>query len=238
MPLWVLADPHGGGDEVADRALLALLARAQERRADLLILGDLFLAWLGPSRFHTPFQAEVVEALVELRRRGGRVRFVVGNRDYLTEDAPPAFDEIHHGEVRLDVGGVQTWVLHGDLAQPQDHAYRMWHQLSRSTPVTYALRRAPGAWGRGLAGRVEAQLRGTNQAYKSGRLPLEVVQAIGRRAQTAGCARALVGHFHHDRVVDVPDGAPVILAPGWCEHQRVLVAETDGNLRSWALASL
>lgn len=238
MPLWVLADPHGGGDAVADRALLRLLERAQAKQADLLILGDLFLAWLGPARFHTPFQAEVVAALVALRRQGGRIRFVVGNRDYLTEEAPPAFDEVHHGETKLDVAGVPTWVLHGDRAQPKDRAYRTWHQLSRSAPVTYALRRAPGAWGRALAGRVEAQLRGTNQTYKSGRLPLEVIEAIGRRAQAAQCAQALVGHFHHDRVVDVPDGAPVILAPGWCEHQRVLVAEPNGILRSWALASL
>lgn len=230
MPLWVLADPHVGADPTADAGLLRLLEDAAKAQADLLILGDLFLAWLGPARFHTPLQAQVIAGLLALRRAGGRVRFVAGNRDYLVEDAPPVFDEIHHGEVALDVGGVRTWVLHGDLARPDDHLYRSWHQLSRSGPVTALLRRAPSRFGQALAGRVEAQLRGTNTAYKSGLLPLPALFAVGRRAAEHGCARALVGHFHHERVLDVPDGAPVVLAPGWCDHQRILVAAAGGRL--------
>jgi len=75
-------------------------------------------------------------------------------------------------------------------------------------------------------------MAGMNPRYKTGVLPLGALEALGRRAAAQGAQGALVGHFHHDRLVGVSGGAPVRVAPGWCDHERLLVAEPGGPLRS------
>jgi hypothetical protein len=72
----------------------------------------------------------------------------------------------------------------------------------------------------------------TNRAYKTQDLPFAAITELGCRAREAGAKRALVGHFHQDRVVDIASGVPVVLAPAWLEHRRVLVVGQNGALRS------
>lgn len=232
---WILADPHAGALPEADAGLLRLLERAAAPGRELLILGDLFTGWLAPERFWSPLQRAVLERLAALRGRGVRLRFVVGNRDYLVREALAGrlFDAVIEGEAVIDLGGVPALVTHGDGLDPADRPYRAWRWLSRSGPVTAALARLPGPLGRGLAAATERGLRNTNRAHRSGRLPMAALEALGRRAQARGATRAIVGHFHHDRVIDVAGGAPVVLAPCWFEHRRILVARGgDQPLRS------
>lgn len=232
-PQWVLADPHGGHDPDADRALVRLLAQAARARADLLIMGDLFVAWLAPERFWTPLQRRVLEGVAAVRAAGGQTRFVVGNRDYLVEALlGTVFDQVLTDEAVVPVAGRPTLVCHGDRLNRADWPYLMWHRLSRSGPAEALLGLLPGAAGRALAARTEARMARVNTRYKTGVLPLGALEALGRRAAAQGAARALVGHFHHDRVLPVADGAPVVVAPGWFEHRRILVGGPDGALCS------
>ena len=103
MTLWVLADAHGGADPEADRDLLQLLAKAQQESVDLLILGDLFAAWIALDSDLTRLQQEVIAAIRSLRRQGRTVRFVVGNRDYLVREGQlgRSFDEVFEEAERL-----------------------------------------------------------------------------------------------------------------------------------------
>lgn len=237
-PTWVLGDPHAGHDASADVALEALLARAAEQHVDLVVMGDLFVAWLARDRFFTPAQARIVDALRAIRAGGGRVRFVVGNRDYLAEGLlGDAFDAVYEGEVVVDVGGAKTLLVHGDGLDPDDRPYRAWRAVSRSGPVRAVLERLPGAVGRQLAARTERQLRDVNVQYKSGPLPVAQLEAVGRRAAAAGAERAIVGHFHDDTTIRPPDGAPVRVAPGWFEH-RVVLEATASALTSRGLDAL
>lgn len=234
--LWILADPHGGQDAEADRALLAFLDLAHTARADLLVLGDLFTGWIAKERFYSPLQREVIDRFRALRRAHLAVDFVVGNRDYLVKETleGDAFDRVLDGATVLELGGVPTLIVHGDRTNPDDRAYALWRRISRSAPATLALSALPGSIGRRLAHGTEARLSKTNARYKTGTLPIAALEALGREGLRRGASRVLVGHFHHDRVLDVPGGAPIVLAPGWFEHRRVLVVRDDGALESWA----
>lgn len=238
-PTWVLADPHAGAYPEADAALLRLLERARSAEVDLFLLGDLFVGWLAPERFWTPFQRQVLQALIALRGSGREVRFVVGNRDYLVKEAllGRAFDAVYEQETLVELGGARTFVAHGDRLNANDRLYALWHGLSRSAPAMAVARVLPGAVGQRLVLAAERRLSRTNRRYKSGDLPLSALEAFGRRAAAAGAERALVGHFHHDRALEVAGAVPVVIAPGWFEHQRILVAG-GGALRSTPLDGL
>ncbi len=228
---WVIADAHAGVDASADRALFAALRAAREARRDLLLLGDLCVTWIAFPAAQTPLQRALVEALRAHRAAGLRVAFTPGNRDFWVEDAlvGDAVDAILD-RVVVPLGGVPTWIEHGDLVVTEDRAYRAFRALVRSAPARAIAAHAPGPWVSALGLAVERRLADTNAAYKAGTLPLGPLAALGVRAAAAGARRAIVGHFHHERVVDVKDGAPVFVAPPWLEARRVLEVAPDGAL--------
>ena len=231
-PTWIVADPHAGEHADRDALLLSTLEAAAHRRAHVWLLGDLFVAWLGPERYWTAAQRPIMEALHRIRTSGGRVEFVVGNRDYLADAAlHTAFDTVITRPTLLPLAGIPTWILHGDGIVAADRGYRAWRSLSRSRPVTAALHRLPPRWGQRLTERAHRALAPAGRRHKSGVLPLTAIEAVGRSAARAGARRALLGHFHHDRVVDVARGVPVVVAPGFTNLGRLLVVE-NGSLVS------
>lgn len=228
---YVLADAHAGADPEADRALIAFLGALGAD--ELLILGDLFRAFVGLPRYWSPAQREILDALAALRARGGRVRFVVGNRDYLIRPAPHLpIDEVIEDRAIVTLGGRPTLLTHGDRVDPNDRFYRAWHGLSRGPVAAAVLRALPGALGRRLTHGTERALSRTNRAYKAGPLPTEALLRLGREAASRGAAQVLVGHFHQDRELPVPGGAPIRLAPAWLDHRRVLRVGPAGELES------
>ena len=81
-------------------------------------------------------------------------------------------------------------------------------------------------------------MRRANTAYKPGELPMRAIERVGRRAAALGASRALLGHFHHDRLLDVPSGVPVRIAPAWLDHRLILVGRpADGALVSVTAAA-
>ncbi len=229
-PLWIVGDAHAGIDPDSDRALVELFSTAPTAGADLLLMGDLFVAWLGPERFWPPHHRPVLEALRAARHGGCRVTMVVGNRDYLCEAlAGDVFDEVIGRPGRRRIGGQPTWLLHGDGIVPEDRAYRRWRSISRSRVARAILRRLPAAVGRALPAWTERGLRHTNADYKTGAVPVRALREVARSAKTGGARRCLMGHFHQPARHDV-DGVTIHVVPGWREHRAVLVANGDGEL--------
>lgn len=221
MATWVLADPHAGAIPEADEALLALLDRAHHAGVDLLLMGDLFVAWIAVDRFLTDLQRRILRKLEAIRESGASIRFVTGNRDYLPERlVGRAFDQVYGEETVVDLDGVPTMIAHGDRLNREDRPYLAWRRLSRSTPVTAALSRLPGSLGARLAAGVERRMRGINSQYKAGPLPMDGLSAIAERADLWGAKRVLLGHFHTPTRLDL--AVPVVIAPGWFAHREVL----------------
>jgi UDP-2,3-diacylglucosamine pyrophosphatase LpxH len=97
MAVAILADAHLGGPGGPARPLIAELRALPERGCErLLLLGDLFQAWIGSPKFETAEIAAVVDELGALRRRGLRVEYMEGNRDLFIEGSvyADAFESI------------------------------------------------------------------------------------------------------------------------------------------------
>ncbi len=230
---WFLADAHGGADAQADEALADVLGLALDRGVELWILGDLFAVWLGLDRFLTTYQRAIIDRFRQMRRRGQQVRFVVGNRDYLVARGQlgAAFDEVIEHQVVRDVAGRRTLITHGDRTNPDDALYDRWYRLSRGRRAERILTSLPTPAAGWIAETLERRMRQTNESYKSGTLPLPALHALGRRAKAQGAEQVLLGHFHADTTIEVPDGVPVIVAPAWLDHRRILIEDGDA-LRS------
>ncbi|MFN7943554.1 MAG: UDP-2,3-diacylglucosamine diphosphatase [Thermoanaerobaculia bacterium] len=221
MPVAVLADAHLSGPGGDPAPLLAQLAELPERGVrSLVLLGDLFQAWVGYPQFETAEIRAVVAALAGLRRRGVRVSYVEGNRDFFLGAGRyrEAFDDVG-SETRFETGGRRFLAVHGDGLNDRDWQYRAWRSLSKSAVSRFLIRNLPPR----LAGRMvhgtERRLSGTNFKHRA-RIPEEAIRAYAATRLAEGFDVLLLGHFHEPRTWRVGAGE-VRLLEAWFSSRRI-----------------
>lgn len=235
LPVWVFTDLHlaeSAPDEV--RAFAESLAAAPPELGALVVLGDLFDAWVGPEQWREETFRPLAEALRGLAGRGVRVLLLRGNRDVMLE---PAHGAAVGGEVAdavlLDLGA-HTWLLtHGDQFCLLDRPYQRLRRWLRRPWLRALARHSPHALRRWAAGR----LRSTSQAALA-RKPLDTLalvdEAVEAEMERHGASRALIGHLHvagerrlaGDRRLRIlpawePGTGPVVLGAGLADSEQV-----------------
>jgi UDP-2,3-diacylglucosamine hydrolase len=217
----VIADSHlSGPGGPAGPLLEQIEALPAQGCGHLVLLGDIFQAWIGFPHFETPDIAAVAAALRGLRRRGMRIDYIEGNRDFFLKDSvyADAFDQVGL-EATFDAGGKRYLVVHGDLLNDRDWQYRFWRFLSKSPPVRLAVRLIPGRLARRMVHSTERRLSQTNFKHKR-RIPEEVIRRYAERRLAEGYDVLLLGHFHEPRTWQVP-GGEVRLLEAWYTSRRV-----------------
>jgi UDP-2,3-diacylglucosamine pyrophosphatase LpxH len=220
-PVALLADAHLSGPGGPAGPLvrqLAALPDAGCRR--LVVMGDLFQAWVGLGRFETADIAEVVAALRALRRRGLRIDYVEGNRDFFLAGSPyaDAFDEVA-SEIAFEDGGVRYLAVHGDGLIADDWQYRSWRRLAKSSFSRFLAGHIPASLARRLVSSTERRLSRTNFKHRR-RLPEAAIRRYAERRLAEGHDVLLLGHFHVARAWPVP-GGEVRLLEAWFKTREV-----------------
>lgn len=221
MRVAVVADAHLGGPGGEAQPLVDQLLRlAGDGAGRLVLLGDLFQAWVGFHQYETPGIRSFVDAIVELRRQGLRVDYVEGNRDFFLSEGPyrASFDSVGV-ECAFEAGGVRYLAVHGDGLNDRDHQYLAWRWLSKSGPVRMVIRGVP----RRVVGRfvdaAERRLSRTNFKHKA-EVPELAIRRYGTRRLAEGHDVLLLGHFHEPRTFPVP-GGEIRLLDAWFRSRRV-----------------
>lgn len=239
-----VSDLHLKPEEPATFEAFALYLQAT--RADaVLILGDLFEAWIGDDGA-TPdsFEARCGQALAGC---GATLAFMRGNRDFLVG---PGFLG-HHGLRNLAdptvlVFGGQRWLLsHGDLLCTDDVPYQQFRAQVRAPEWQRAFLARPLAERHAIA----RQMRAQSQAHHADDPAHATIdETLARHwLQAAGATTLIHGHTHQpaDHALGTsPEGRPLqrIVLSDWHiqGHQRraqVLRLTTDGLARIDPLAA-
>lgn len=112
---------------------LAYLESLNAGLSDLYILGDLFDVWVGDDD-PTPPNEAVKEQLSKLTATGVKVHFLAGNRDFLI--GQEFFSDTNiislEDECIIDLFGVKTLLMHGDLLCTDDIEYQQFRQLTHN----------------------------------------------------------------------------------------------------------
>lgn len=217
----VIADSHLGGPGGPIEPLLdQLRGLPAEGIGRLILLGDIFQAWVGLPRFETPEIARFVAALRELRRLGLRIDYIEGNRDFFLAKSPyrDAFDSVGL-ETSFEVGGIRYLAVHGDGLNDRDWQYRTWRRLSKSLPVELALRALPRRLAHAMVASTDRRLANTNFKHRAA-LPEAAIRTFAERRLAEGHDVLLLGHFHEERTWRVGKGE-VRLLEAWFKCRRV-----------------
>jgi UDP-2,3-diacylglucosamine hydrolase len=191
----------------------------------LVVLGDLFDAWVSPRQLELPGVAEVCRALAARAARGTRLWLVPGNRDFLLG---AAFERASGARLApagalFACGTSRLLALHGDELCTLDRAYQRLRRVMRSPLVLGLAPRVPLA----LGGAIGRRLRTASTRAVAAKPPAEKAMQAGEAERRLAAARADVlvcGHAHEFRderlaagrwiVLDAFGGARDLLAVG------------------------
>ena len=221
MTVAIIADAHLGGPGGEPGPLLAQFDEIAQRRPErLVLLGDLFQAWVGYPQYETAPIREFLDAVARVRSAGIPVHYIEGNRDFFLAEGPyrTAFDSVGT-ELAFATGGVRYLAVHGDGLNDRDRQYLAWRWLSKSGLSRAVFRSVPKRFVAPLVDSTERKLSDTNFKHKV-RVPEAAIHRYGERRLAEGHDVLLLGHFHEAHLWRVT-GGEIRLLEAWFLSRRV-----------------
>ena len=174
----------------------------------LMVLGDLFDAWVGPAHEAAPGSRAVIEALRALAAAGREVLVLQGNRDFLlgaSFERASGARVFAEGMVGVLDGGQRVLFLHGDELCTRDRAYQRLRRVTHSRVVQRLGPRVPFFVSRRVARRLR---RVSSQALVAKPSEEKAIQGDAAQAwvRGQGCRVLVCGHVHEARDAELPGG--------------------------------
>lgn len=232
MSLLFVSDLHlDAARPATTAAFLALLAGEARRCEGLYILGDLFEAWVGDDDPGEP-GASVCAALKSLAEAGVPVFLMRGNRDFLYGQrmAERCGATLLPDPCVLELQGVPTLLMHGDLLCTDDAGYQAFRRQVRSPEWQAGFLAQPLAARQAFA----AQARAASREHQQGLS--ETITDVNPAAVAAtmslhGVGRLIHGHTHRPAMHSLEvAGRPAqrIVLGDWYDQGSVLRVDADG----------
>jgi len=214
---WVWADLHLRDDQPDEIQAFAKQLRAVPAEVDsVIVLGDLFDAWIGPETWQNSAFQPLLKSFGTLARQQTRLILVRGNRDVLLnpKDAVGLPAEVVDRILLTAELGDKILLSHGDEYCLNDQPYQRLRRTLRRPWVRFILRSLPFS----LRNRIAARMRGHSQRAV-GRKPLDVLALSPDAAQIAlskvGAGRAVIGHLHVASEQNLASGGVLQVLPAW-----------------------
>lgn len=195
------------------------------------VLGDLFEYWAGDDDLHEPFNAQIAHRFARLSR-SVPVHLMHGNRDFLLARrfARTASTLPLHDPAVVDLYGVRTLLMHGDLLCTQDRRYQAFRRVVRNSLVQCMFMCLPLERRKRIIGGARRMSEGEKTVKQMDIMdvaPEAVVDAFRRH----GCARMIHGHTHrparHELRIDGRACERWVLSD-WYSHGQYLRVTREG----------
>jgi UDP-2,3-diacylglucosamine hydrolase len=141
------------GDGAAARRFTSIIESRRKSLDRLVLLGDFFDYWIGPSHLKGGDYREALEGLKRLTGSGLEILFVHGNRDYFVEGsfARTTGVRVSGDQVTLTLGGREVLCAHGDFIYNRNPKYTAYRRLMKFGTVRGAVLSIPATVGKTLA---------------------------------------------------------------------------------------
>lgn len=221
-----VSDLHLDADHPATLAALASHLRRTPADA-VLILGDLFEAWVGDDARHAGWERRIADVLQQASSRVA-VGFMAGNRDFLVGAALVRDCGLIalSDPTLLHACGQRLLLSHGDALCLEDQAYQRFRQEVRQDAWRDHFLARPLAERRALA----AQMRAASRARQAAGQPETWADlddaATVQWLHEAGVDTLVHGHTHRPGEHRLSPGHRRIVLSDWdCDHARPPRAE-------------
>jgi len=222
--IYVIGDSHIGLADGSDAPVNAWLDRLVALKPKALYLnGDLFHYLIAHDKFRTKSVDKVMAKFRELRDSGIGVHYVEGNRDFFLRGSfvEDAVSDVAV-EYAIPAGTKKYLIIHGDMINDRDWKYRFWRRASKNPLTKLGVNLIPKKIAKNFVDSVERKLARSNFKHKT-RIPVELMEAYGKKRYREGFTDVVFGHFHSKIVM--PGRATVTVLPPWYESGEALVID-------------
>ncbi len=227
-----ISDLHLDPERPAVTELFLGFLATRARKADAVyILGDLFEAWIGDDDA-SPLNLEVIHGIRACTDAGTPVFVMHGNRDFLLGErfAMQSRCTLLADPERIDLYGIPTLLMHGDLLCTDDTEYLAFRKMVRDSGWQSELLAKPLAVRREMA----AEMRRGSREKTAGKPesimdvnPAAVLDAMTRHA----VVQLIHGHTHRPGVHSLQiAGQPArrYVLGDWYDQGSMLECNRDG----------
>jgi len=196
-----ISDLHLDPERPAVTALFLEFLATRGRQADAVyILGDLFEAWIGDDD-ETPLNLEVINGIRACVDAGTPVFVMHGNRDFLLGERFAMLSRctLLLDPACIDLHGIPTLLMHGDLLCTDDTEYLAFREMVRDSVWQSELLAQPLAVRREMAEEMRRNSREANAGKPESIMdvnPAAVLDAMTRHA----VLQLIHGHTHRPGV--------------------------------------
>ncbi len=234
----LFSDVHLGvtpATQSAYRAFLSFLREIDPVHVERMIcLGDLFDFWFEYRHVVFSGYFDVLRAFADLNDAGVELHLVCGNHDFWAGRflREAVGFTLHYDAVRMDFGGREALLLHGDGLNPRDRGYRCFKRFARNGLAVKLFRWVHPDAAMTLARSMSRHSRALSSAENpaDGR-EAGVVRAHAHQLLRDGVAPIVIcGHSHVPAVETTPaaEGMGLYINPGdWPRHRSYV--EWDGR---------
>jgi UDP-2,3-diacylglucosamine hydrolase len=231
-----ISDLHlsaGGADRV--KLFLHFLSSRAIQADELYILGDLFDAWLGDDD-QQPVSQAIKQGLGQLTEQGVSTKLMHGNRDFLLGDdfCRDTGVKLIEDPCLIDLFGVPTLLMHGDLLCTDDRAYQQFRKEIRAPAFVNHFLSLPITERLAIAQEYRAKSGEANSLKPEAIMDVNQ-QAVEHYLQNYQAQRLIHGHTH--RPADHPfslGNQPVarhVLGEWHGDHAEVICVTEQGLRR-------
>lgn len=224
-----VSDLHLSDDTPDIEAAFAALLKHETPLDSLVMLGDVFEAWVGDDD-DSPLADRIRLALRALADSGTEILFARGNRDFMLGEqfARDVGGTLLPDQTVLDVAGQPTLVLHGDILCTDDVDYQQFRRLVHSSEWQTEMMAKSLDERRDLA----QQLRSMSIDAASNKAEdiMDVNQdAVCSAMRDAGVAVMVHGHTHRPDRHQCDTGERIVLGD-WTAQAGWLLREQGSEL--------
>jgi UDP-2,3-diacylglucosamine hydrolase len=213
----VFTDLHLSGENPIEIQLFVGSLAALAGKADaLIILGDLFDAYIGREDFVHPDFDHLRAAIQYLKSHGCPTFLVRGNRDVMlnASDGRNLGFTVADSILLEQIDGPRVLLTHGDAFCLADLPYQRLRRILRFPGMRPMLRSLP-FWARW---RIARRMRGYSK-QEVARKPLDsmalTLPQVKATMAEANVELAVIGHLHAPARHDLGDGRTLLVLPAW-----------------------
>jgi UDP-2,3-diacylglucosamine hydrolase len=227
-----ISDLHLDPERPAVTALFLEFLGKRARQADAVyILGDLFEAWIGDDD-ETPLNLEVIHGIRACVDAGTPVFVMHGNRDFLLGDrfAMQSHCTLLQDPACIDLYGIPTLLMHGDLLCTDDTEYLAFRQMVRGSGWQSELLAKPLAVRREMAAEMRRNSREKTAGKPESIMDVNPAAVLDVMRQHA-VVQLIHGHTHRPGVHTLQiAGQPArrYVLGDWYDHGSMLECCRDG----------
>ena len=224
-----LADAHlRDPQDQAYRELLTFLQELPDDLDNLFILGDFFDFWHGFKDVVFSAYVPILAALEKVSSKGIKISFFAGNHEISFGPYLESLGSCHENQAITELDGQKIYLTHGDCLNPDDHIYRLWRSLIRSSLIAKLINALPASLTWNIASRLSHGSRSYNGTKKI--IPAQVLKSSARLLES-DLSAIIIGHFHQagqERFITKSGPKTLYLLGDWSNERSYLILE-DGQ---------